>query len=109
MNDIIQPNKIKEENIEKEIIISEGNGYFISSNEIDYPFKVTSKREMQLKELEQIFNSVYDKNSLNLAKTFSKEERERKNAKGLSFVYSEIVRNLYLNCKHRHLKRLLIL
>ena len=77
---------------ENEIIINESIGYFdIHSNDIDFPFKISSEKESLIKNLEGIYTSIYDQGSTSLAKSFSKEERERKNAKGLSFVYSEIV------------------
>ena len=46
--------------------------------------------------LEEIFNSVYDKNSTITAKRISKSERDSDSNKGkdLSYVYSEVVSNI---------------
>lgn len=76
---------------EQEILINNSINYFYGTNEIDYPYKVQPENEEICFRLEEVFKSIYDEESTHLAKAYSKEEREKRGAKGLSFAYSEVV------------------
>lgn len=83
--------------IDEKEIFNNNSIYFISHlNDEDFPFFPSLEVEKVCKNLDAVFHSIYDADSKNIAKGLSKEEREKKNMKGLSFVYSEIVTPSYL-------------
>lgn len=82
--------------IEEEVLVNNNNNtnFFSDNFKIeDMPIIPDSERENICSKLEEIFNNIYDKNSLLTAKKTSKLEREKNKHLGvdLSYVYSEIV------------------
>lgn len=88
------------ENFNNIDIIEPGKDYFAALNQETSPFIPDSSVNSRCFSLEQIFNSIFSKSSLQEAKEASKEERDQKQINDCSFLYGEIVStntNLY-NC-----------
>lgn len=82
--------------IDEKEIFNNNSIYFISNlNDEDFPYYPSLEVEKVCKNLDGVFHSIFNSDSKNMAKSLSKEEREKKNMKGLSFVYSEIVMFIY--------------
>ena len=83
---------------EKELLDNNTNYFTGVSNNDDLPIIPDNEREFICSKLDEMFESIYDKNSTATAKKISKLEREKNKDLGvdLSYVYSDIVRYIYL-------------
>ena len=62
------------------------------SPEEDYPISIDEDTSSNYQRIETIFNTFYPKNSLQIAKEKSKEERDNRRINDTSFAYGEIVK-----------------
>ena len=97
-NNILVNEPIKEEKKESSknsIIINindEAKTYFNGiAPEEEYPIILDVNTNIRYYNLENIFNTFYPADSLNIAKDISREERIRRKIKDPSFTYGEIV------------------
>ena len=69
----------------------------------DCPIDVSEEKQESYERLDGFFERIFDENSLNVAKVYyfiifkqsSKEERDKKALNESSYVYGEIVKNLF--------------
>ena len=64
--------------------------------EEDYPITIDENTSRIYQRLETIFNSFYERNSLQIAKEKSKEERDNRRINDTSYAYGEIVNKSYI-------------
>jgi len=77
--------------------MADGSTYFApQSEEEESPIIIDAETSRKYYKLEELFNSFFQKGSLSLAKEKSKQEREDKHIKDISFTYGEIVFQLLI-------------